>query len=145
MSNTKSNDHRMYCNICDDTHAKRTNRLGVRALLALMAFGAILGAALFYSVPAHATPSQDQQFLNLLSAEGITPGVQAINIAHNICASVWSGVSPYTWVSAVYYDNAIATWDDATAFVGDAILSYCPPAGTSAPTQSAPNQTGWVA
>jgi len=38
---------------------RKRNRLGVRATLALIAFGWILGAALYYSVPAKADPADD--------------------------------------------------------------------------------------
>ncbi len=117
------------------------NKLGTRTLLWLILFGGIVGAALWYSIPAHAAPSEDQRFYNLLTGQGITPGPLAVSIAHRLCASVWAGVSPWTWVSAVYYQNAAATWDDARNFVADAVVVYCDP-GTQ---QSAPSQTGFVA
>jgi hypothetical protein len=120
----------------------KNNRIGVRATLWLMLFGAILGAAVMLAVPAKATPSEDQQFYALLVGDGITPGPRAVTIAHNVCASVWAGASPWSWVSAAYLQNPM-TWDEARNFVGDAILVYCPPASTSA--ASPPSSTGWVA
>ncbi len=114
------------------------DRLGLRATLALLAFGALVGAAVELAATAKASPSQDQQFYTLLASSGITPGARAIPIAHTICASVWAGVSPWSWVSAVYYQNAVATWDDATNFVGDAIEVFCPPASNTSA------QTGWA-
>jgi hypothetical protein len=117
------------------------NRLGVRPLLALTAFGAILGGALYYSAPAKADPVSDYTSLN----------------ANTICAVIdthpnAAGVAAV--VLAVVRDGFTAR--QAGTIVGTAVIGYCPenmPAikqfiaayAPSTSTSAPDTRTGWVA
>lgn len=87
-----------------------------------------LSALLFSAAPASATPSQDSDFWDILLANNIVPGPQAVQHARTICAALWSGrADVWEVVDAVYQDNDLS-YDDATAFVAASIAVYCPPA-----------------
>ncbi|HJT96178.1 MAG TPA: DUF732 domain-containing protein [Mycobacterium sp.] len=106
------------------------SKLRTRLLLAAAAAGALLIGA---PAAAHATPAQDAQFYTLLGNVGIAPTVLSTAYAHNVCANVWAGSSPWTEVSRIYSAGGL-DWDSATRFVTAAILVYCPPAGTNSGT-----------
>lgn len=92
--------------------------------------GAILaaGLALCSASPASATPGQDQRFWDILVANQIIPGPQAVNNAYTICSYVWSGrADVWDAVDAVYQDNDLS-YRQAEIFVAAAISVYCPPA-----------------
>jgi hypothetical protein len=76
---------------------------------------------------AHATPIQDQLLYNLMASQGMYPASSTVFSAHQVCAAVWQGVNPWTKVSDVWYATPTFTWENATQFVGDAIMVYCPP------------------
>jgi Protein of unknown function (DUF732) len=97
----------------------------------------LTGAATLRSSAAAADPNQDNQFLALLSQEGIPPisGVPAlIDTAHQICGLLAGGTSPHAVVRALV-DNANAVTPGAdpgrlarseTLFLKAAVGAYCP-------------------
>lgn len=93
-----------------------------------IAFGAIVGAALYFAATAHADTAQDQTFYQHLLAEGMTPGPNTVQTADDICDAVWGGMSPYEASAIVQGGNPTLTWNQAKAFTGWAITIYCPPA-----------------
>lgn len=58
---------------------------------------------------------------------GITLYPQAIPAAYGVCNATWSGYSPYEIAGVVLEANPAWTYDQAKAFVGLAVLIYCPP------------------
>lgn len=90
-----------------------------------------LSALLFSAATAAATPGQDSEFWDILLANDIVPGPQAVQHARTICAALWSGrADVWDAVDAVYQDNDLS-YDDATVFVASAIRIYCPPSDTA--------------
>lgn len=98
----------------------------MRKILATAAL--LAGLALSSAVPAAATPGQDQRFWDILVANQMIPGPQAVNNAYMICSYLWSGrADVWDAVDAVYQDNDL-TYRQAEIFVAAAVSIYCPPA-----------------
>lgn len=96
----------------------------MRWLLACVAAGAIAAAA---APPAHAAPSPDGTFLELLAADGIGYGSAdaAIIQGHAMCYDLDAG---YTWqavVDRVALDLPLTRGQSYSAVV-DASVAYCP-------------------
>lgn len=116
--------------------------ISTRAGSVVTAIAALIGTAILQAGTAAANPSQDDQFLALLSQEGIPPvsGVPAlIDTAHQICGLLGGGKSPDAVVRALV-NNADAVTPGAdpgrlarseTLFLKAAVRAYCPgsPAG----------------
>jgi Protein of unknown function (DUF732) len=101
------------------------------------AFVVLTGAAILHGGPASADPSQDDQFLSLLSQQGIPAlsGVpDLIKTAHEVCGELNSGVPPDAVVSEFEdYANSVTPGRDpgrvhrsAIRFVSASAGAYCP-------------------
>lgn len=88
---------------------------------------AVALAAPFSAPSAQASPGQDQRFWDILIADGIIPGPQAVRNAHLICSYLWSGrETVYDAVEQVYLNNNLS-YGQSETFVAAAISVYCPP------------------
>jgi hypothetical protein len=98
-----------------------------RLALALAATAAV---GLFNPALSAASPAQDERFWDILTANDIIPGPQAIRSAHRICSWVWNGgTSVWDAVEKIYQDNGV-TYHSAEIFVAAAISVYCPPSSS---------------
>jgi hypothetical protein len=95
-----------------------------RALLVCVAAGGGLVAA---NAKAHAAPSQDAVFLEILSENGIGFGSAdaAIVQGHAICYDLDQGYSRQAVVNRVHLDLPL-TYGHSAAAVGAAVTAYCP-------------------
>lgn len=92
---------------------------------------AAIAAATLCSPPASASPAQDDVFWDILVANDIIPGPQAVQNAYRICHMVWgTGATVWDAVERVYRDNNV-TKHEAEIFVVTAIRVYCPPPKSS--------------
>lgn len=105
--------------------------MGVRATLALIAAGGIIGAAIVGSTPAHADTNDDAFLVTLVDYGVPEPAgpLAAITDAHSSCAAIRSGYSPIAVVTTLYRQIGPYTLADAEHFVGAAIGAYCPDQG----------------
>ena len=89
---------------------------------------ALAAAALALPSTANATPEQDQQFYDLLWANGMAVGPYAVGNAHTVCADVWAGVHPEDEARILYIqDSGLWSLQSAREFVAISIIVYCPP------------------
>jgi hypothetical protein len=97
------------------------DRMGVRAFLSLMAFGALLTAAVYYSIPTHADPQPQMTAAEKAFADhGGALGVCGIFDGY--------GVTDQTVLGAIKAVANVGGFpiDDSTLIVNYSVYLYCP-------------------
>jgi hypothetical protein len=106
-----------------------------RRPLVLIAFGALLAAAVTSAAIAKADPSDDDaRFLHAIHGAGLVPKAGdgeriVINNAHLVCAAAWRGESTDAIAAEVDKVETSVDLAGAQTFVAISLMIYCPSIG----------------